>query len=106
MSHKKPSKRSQVTTSGFITTYLSGADGVVTFADVRHWVRTCETLGVKDDTELLECLLTVDINVTKAESIECGVCTQKDVLVSNHDCPGYSPWQKPLNKKKKSKKGI
>ena len=97
--------KAPVKTTGFITTWIDGNDGTVTLGTIRKWLQTCDRLGIKDDTELLECLISIDIEVDEVEPIECGECTQKDVLVVTHDCPGYAPWMTPPSTKKKTKKG-
>ncbi|CAB4153324.1 hypothetical protein UFOVP621_100 [uncultured Caudovirales phage] len=62
-----------------------------TLADIRKFIELADKLGVSDDTELLDCVLSLDVPTKAIELITCGEHVPSnedfhDILIYTHDC--------------------
>lgn len=65
--------------------------GPATVGAVRSWLAMCDKAGLSEDTELLDCVLAVDLPVATTEFIMCGEHGADeevwDVVTMTHTCP-------------------
>lgn len=73
------------TTSACLFIFMDAGTGNPRYvSDVREWLANVDRAGIPDDTEI-EGQLYLDYDLKgPIETIECGECGKKDVIVSNH----------------------
>lgn len=73
------------TTSASLFIFMDAGTGKPRYVrDVRDWLANVDKAGIPDDTEI-EGQLYLDYDVKgHIETIECGECGRKDIIVSNH----------------------
>lgn len=79
-------RESTNTTSACLFIFMDAGTGNPRYVrDVREWLANVDKAGIPDDTEI-EGQLYLDYDLKGSiETIECGECGKKDVIVSNHN---------------------
>lgn len=74
------------TTSASLFIFMDAGTGNPRYvSDVRKWLEAVDKAGIPDDTEI-DGQLYLDYDIEgPIETIECGECGQKDIIISNHE---------------------
>ena len=74
------------TTSACLFIFMdAGGGNPIYVKDVRQWLANVDAAGIPDNTEI-EGQLYLDYDIKgPIETIECGECGRKDIIVSNHE---------------------
>lgn len=82
--HIRRTKTNTISASLFI--FMDAGTGNPRYvSDVRQWLAAVDKAGIPDDTEI-DGQLYLDYDLEgPIETIECGECGQKDIIISNHE---------------------
>lgn len=87
--YRMGSHRSQTVTRSNATFIFmdAGVGNPAYVKDVREWLKAVDEAGISDDTEVEGTLhLDYDLEPNSIERIECGECSEMDVLLTVHKC--------------------